>query len=146
MNVLRELTLSYQKIGAPQSILLALSGGADSVALLHLLLELQKTNPFELTCVHINHGLRKASAGEERFVKALCYDLELSLLIQQVSVPKTGNLEDAARTQRYKAIQQVRTETGAQVIALAHHANDEAETVLMHLMRGAGLDGIAGMG
>ncbi|HHT08069.1 MAG: tRNA lysidine(34) synthetase TilS [Clostridiales bacterium] len=145
MNVLRELTLSYQKIGAPQSILLALSGGADSVALLHLLSELQKTNPFELICVHINHGLREASAGEEQFVKSLCEKAGIRLFTKRVSVPKTGNLEEAARTARYKAIHHVQTETGAQVIALAHHANDQAETVLMHLMRGAGLDGIAGM-
>lgn len=145
MNLLRELTRSYQKIGAPQSILLALSGGADSVALLHLLLALQRTIAFELTCVHINHGLREASVGEEQFVKSLCEKAGIKLFTKRVSIPKTGNLEEAARIARYQAIRQVLTETGAQVIALAHHANDQAETVLMHLIRGAGVDGISGM-
>ncbi|NLX83297.1 MAG: tRNA lysidine(34) synthetase TilS [Clostridiales bacterium] len=145
LELLETVSLSYQQIGAPQSILLALSGGTDSVVLLHLLIQLRREKGFDLSCVHINHGLREASDEEEKFVRNLTKQLDLPLYVKAIDVSRKGNLEEAARTARYAAIQQVQEQTQAEVVALAHHANDQAETILMHLMRGAGLAGFAGM-
>jgi len=143
--LLQAIRDSYRRIGKPPAVLLALSGGADSVALLHLLMMLQQEESFTLSAVHINHGLREASTKEEEFVRTLAAASDMPLHIKRVSVSRTGNLEAAARTARYAAFVEVLKASQSNVLALAHHAGDQAETVMMHLMRGAGLDGLSGM-
>lgn len=143
--LLRAVRDSYRRIGKPASVLLALSGGADSVALLHLLSVLKKQEGFSLFCIHINHGLREASVQEEGFVQSLAHAYEVPLQIRRIEVIREGNLEEAARTARYQVFDETLFSSRANVLALAHHAGDQAETVLMHLMRGAGLDGVSGM-
>lgn len=143
--LLKAVADSYHRIGKPRSVLLALSGGADSMALLHLLLDLREIHGFELFCVHVNHGLREAAMEEEAYVRTHTADLGIPLQVIRIQVPRDGNLENAARMVRYQACEQARQTAQAAVIALAHHANDQAETLLMHLMRGAGPEGIAGM-
>lgn len=142
---MRELDASYEGIGGPDRILLALSGGADSVALFYLLLELAGKRSFSLSCVHVHHGLRPASEAEADFLTALCQSAGVPLTIRRVQVQRTGSLEASARTARYDAFGQVMGECGIPVIALAHHADDQAETVMMHLMYGTGPGGLAGM-
>ena len=139
------LRASYQKIGSPSSILLAFSGGADSMALLHGLASLQEEMGFALHLTHVNHGLRASSAEEEVFVQAVASRMGLPVQVARVDVRREGNLEAAAREARYGAFRAARAECGAAVIALAHHADDQAETLLMHLLRGSGLAGLAGM-
>ena len=143
--LMRELDASYEGIGGPDRILLALSGGADSVALFHLLLKLTGKRCFEFICVHVHHGLRPASEDEAAFLMALCQSAGVPLIIRRVQVQRTGSLEAAARTARYHAFRAVMEESGIHVLALAHHADDQAETVLMHLMYGTGSGGLAGM-
>lgn len=139
------LYLSYERIGKPKRVLLGFSGGMDSLVLFHALRMLQNRETFSLVCGHINHGLRKASDQEQQWAEALMREHGVPILARRVSVSSVGNLEDNARTARYLALESMRAETESDVVALSHHADDQAETILMHLMRGAGLAGIAGM-
>lgn len=141
----RGLTTSYESIGSPKRLMLALSGGADSVALYHLMCRLAAQRSADLHCVHVHHGLRAAAEDEADFVSSLCRQSSVPLTIKRVKVVRTGSLEASARKARYGAFREAMQETGIDVLALAHHADDQAETVLMHLMHGAGPSGLAGM-
>lgn len=144
-TILEKLSLSYEEAGAPKALLAGLSGGADSVFLVRALLDLQGEKGFSLSCVHVNHHLRPDADEDERFVRQLCQSWEVELIVKSVSVSKRGNLEANARSARYSAFQEAMGECGAQVLALAHHMDDQAETMLMRLMRGSGASGMAAM-
>lgn len=133
------------KMLPPRHILLAYSCGADSTALLHALKTLQPEFSYELSCVHIHHGLRAASDTEEEFANAFAASLGVAMQVVKVNVDREGNLENAARSARYQAIEKARQAVDADIIALAHHADDQAETLLMHLISGSGMDGLQGM-
>ncbi len=130
------------KLHMPAGKLLGgLSGGADSVALLLLLLD----SGAEVSAVHVNHGLRgEASDGDEAFVQELCARLNVPLLTYHACPPENPG-EGWAREARYGFFRQAMQETGADALVLAHHRDDQAETLLLHLLRGAGLTGLAGM-
>ena len=142
---------THQLITAGDHILLALSGGADSVALLHALKSLQATLDFQLCALHINHHLRgEASQADEAFVVALCKTLNIPLSIHHAQVAdlaKTAKVstETMAREVRYKALNQHLRQIGANKIATAHHQDDHVETLLLHFFRGAGLKGLTGI-
>lgn len=136
---------SHRLIGSPGRVLLALSGGADSVALFHLLKALGPEAGFALHAAHVHHGLRAAADEEAGFVSDLCAAAGVPLVLSRVSVARTGSLEAAARAVRYEALEEARARCHCQVIALAHHADDQAETLLLHLLYGAGPGGLAGM-
>ncbi|MDR1620734.1 MAG: tRNA lysidine(34) synthetase TilS [Clostridiales bacterium] len=131
-------------------LLVAVSGGADSVALLSLLDEL-RAGCFCLRAAHLNHGIRADAAEEDaRFVEGLCAALGIPLTVRIADVPRLAKergltLEEAAREARYTFLREERARLGARYIALAHHMNDQAETVLMHMLRGAGPAGLCGM-
>lgn len=125
----------------PERLLVGLSGGADSVALLLLLLE----NGAQVSAVHVNHGLRgEASDGDEAFVRELCEQYNVPLYAYRLSPPENPG-EGWAREARYACFRQAMAASGADALALAHHRDDQAETLLLHLMRGAGLNGLSGM-
>ena len=125
----------------PEHLLVGLSGGADSVALLLLLLE----RGGRVEAAHVNHGLRGAeSDGDEAFVRALCAEKGVPLKVYRASPPDNPG-ENWARQARYGFLRQAMRETGAEALALAHHRDDQAETLLMHLARGSGLQGLTGM-
>ena len=120
----------------------ALSGGIDSVVLLHLLRALQPQFGYRLSAVHVNHGLSPNARGWEEFCVAFCQDLELPVAVKRIHVKKAKHgLEAAAREARRAALQK----SAAEAIALAHHLDDQAETVLLNLLRGAGIEGASGM-
>ena len=122
--------------------LLGLSGGADSVA---LLLAACSADGLRIEAVHVNHGLRGTeSDGDEAFARRLCREKDVKL---HVFRPDLGGRKDeaAAREARYACFRQAVAETGADGILLAHHGDDQAETFLLHLFRGAGPEGLAGM-
>ena len=133
------------------TILVALSGGADSVALLHVLHALAPTLGFSLCAAHLNHGIRGVEADEDQaFVQRICGTLGVALLTRNVDVPAAAaqqkqTLEQAARACRYAFLREAAQTLGAGKIALAHHMNDQAETLLLHLARGSGLTGLTGM-
>ncbi len=127
----------------PRRLLIGLSGGADSMALAHLLMQHQP--PLELCAVHVNHGLRGAdSDADEAFVQDICRRWQLPLLVYHAQPPEHPG-EDWARQARYGFYRQAMEAQQAEAIALAHHRDDQAETLLLHLLRGAGLTGLSAM-
>lgn len=136
---------SYRQIGSPPRVVAAVSGGADSVALLLLLDALRKREGFGLVAAHVHHGLRPQAEEEALAVVRLAAGLGLACAVERVRVPVSGNVEAAAREARYRALCGVALRQGAACIATAHHRQDQAETMLMHLMVGAGSGGLAGM-
>jgi tRNA(Ile)-lysidine synthase len=129
----------------------AVSGGADSVALLLLLLELREKLGVVLSVVHFNHKLRgKASDADEKFVAKLAakHGLEFhsaSVYVAKKAIKERANLEDAARRARYDYFRSLVESGTCTKIAVAHTADDQAETVLAHLLRGTGLAGLGGI-
>ena len=132
-------------------VLVALSGGADSTALLCFFLEVAGRYPLRVSCAHVEHGIRgEQSLADLSFVRALCEEKSVPLYSAHVDAPAYSRehgcgMEDAARTLRYAFLHQTADATGADVIALAHHALDQAETVLLHAMRGSDVKGLCAM-
>lgn len=120
----------------------AVSGGVDSVVLLHVLRKLSGEHGFELIAVHVHHGLSPHAGDWARFVARLCRRLDVPLVTRRVKVVRRGKgLEAAAREGRYSAFATLPVDA----VALAHQLDDQAETVLLHLLRGAGVRGAGGM-
>lgn len=130
-------------------LLCAVSGGSDSVALLHALCRLRAEAGFRLEACHVQHGLRgEASLEDERFVRALCASLNVSLHVEDAGL--TGGMdapgvEARARESRRAIFARLMDALGMDAVLAAHHRDDQAETVLMRLLRGAGADGLCGM-
>lgn len=144
----------YRMIEAGSQAVAGVSGGADSVCLLFLLMEYQKRVPFSLRAVHVNHHVRGEEAvRDQEFTRKLCESLGVPLDLYDYDVPRMAetehlSCEEAGREARRRAFYRTacRWERPDQVrIALAHHENDQAETVLHNLVRGAGLAGLAGI-
>ena len=127
-----------------ETVLVAVSGGADSVALLHILRELAPTFRLTLHVVHVDHGLRAESVRDAEFVRALGARLGVPVDVERVAVGP-GSVEAAARDARYAALEAWADRLGADRIAVGHSADDQAETVLMRLLDGAGVRGLAGI-
>jgi tRNA(Ile)-lysidine synthase len=134
---------------APEShVVVGVSGGADSVCLLFVLRELQKSLSFTLEAVHVNHGLRAGAASDADFVGETCAELGVALRVFSADVAKMArergvSCEEAGRDYRYECLRAVAGEYKTGVIAVAHHLNDRAETLLFHLFRGSGLRGLS---
>lgn len=132
-------------------ILAAVSGGADSVALLHLLKRAAEERNVKLSCATFDHGIRGEEAAEDvRFVCELCKAWDIPCHAGAADVPTLAKneglgLESAARKARYDFLYRLKDEVNADCIALAHHLDDQAETVLMHILRGSSLKGACGM-
>ncbi|WP_039834162.1 tRNA lysidine(34) synthetase TilS [Paenibacillus sonchi] len=133
------------------TIVVAVSGGPDSVALLHILHEISLNRmPLTLICAHVNHGFRPESVEEAEAVRAMAERLGLPFELAEFDIPslvKESGLgpEGAAREKRYQFLIDTAHRYAARSVALAHHADDQAETVLMRLLRGSGPSGLAGM-
>ena len=151
-RLLDESSLTACAMTASDLVLVALSGGADSTALLLSLQALQKEGKVGgLFAAHLNHGIRGTFAlRDQTFCETLCRELGIPLQTETCDAPayakQTGKtLEEAARELRYSFLERARIACGASVIATAHHADDQAETVLLHLLRGSGTGGLGGM-
>jgi len=131
-----------------EAVLVAVSGGADSVALLDVLGALRKPLGLTLTVVHVHHGLRPEADAESDGVRALCERLGVACQVERVAVrraPPWDGLEAESRRARHAALERVGREVGAARIATGHTADDQAETVLMRLLQGAGPRGLGGI-
>ena len=127
--------------------MVGVSGGPDSVALLDFLVGYRERTgaPGEILVGHVNHGLRgDESEGDQVFVEELAGKLKLRVMTQRVAPPK-ASLEESARKLRYGVLRRMAVRAGATHIAVAHTSDDQAETVLLRLIRGAGLLGLSGM-
>jgi len=132
-------------------VIVGFSGGADSVALLHVLFRLRALYDLRLTAVHVHHGLRGISADEDlAFCRAFCERLGIPLRAVFVQADEFAQaqhitVEEAGRVLRYQAFERIQREANAQKIAVAHHQNDQAETILMRIVRGTGAAGLRGI-
>ncbi len=147
----RDFIIENKLVEEGDRIIIGVSGGADSVCLLDIFIELKNELDFEIFPVHINHGIRGKSAKEdENYVKVLCDKYGLILSVYEKDVPKFARVnrlteEEAGRVIRYECFEQEMQLNSANKIAVAHHKNDNAETVLINLFRGSGLEGLKGM-
>ncbi len=132
-------------------IIVAVSGGPDSVALLHLLLPLKQDLGIFLIAAYVDHGLRPHETDDEkRLIYSLCEKLDVKYETLQVHVQghakkNKQSLEHAARELRYKALRTLKEKHNASLIAVAHNADDQAEEILIRLIRGSGRKGLSGM-
>ncbi|MFH1006111.1 MAG: tRNA lysidine(34) synthetase TilS [Candidatus Latescibacterota bacterium] len=149
-NVLDALRC-HRMVQAGETVLVAVSGGADSVALLDILARLQKELHFRVHVGHLNHGLRGKDSDEDaRFVEGLCADLGVPFdggreEVRAYVRTHRLSLEEGARVVRYRFLEAVAERIGAARIATGHTAEDQAETVLFRLLRGSGVKGLGGI-
>ncbi len=141
-----------QMLPPDTAVVVGLSGGADSVALLHLLLSLREELSLSaVTAVHVNHGLRGEEAlRDQRFVEALCERLDVPLTVHTCEVSLLAaeqriGVEEAGRAVRYRILEETADAWPQCRIATAHTASDNVETLLLHLCRGSGLHGLSGI-
>lgn len=130
-------------------IVVGVSGGADSMCLLALLLRLRDRIPLTLYVVHVNHGIRQEAERDAAYVETFCRERQIPFHlfcenVTQLSAEWKCSTEDAGRRLRYRAFEEICETVGAGKIAVAHNASDQAETMLLHLFRGAGLTGLCG--
>ncbi len=129
-------------------LLVALSGGPDSVTLLHILLSLKEELFLTLGAVHVNHMLRgEESDRDETFVRELCRKWDVPLIVKRVNIPEISqgkNVEAVARRERYRLFREALKEWNGDFVALGHTASDLTETVLLNLTKGSGIKGLRG--
>ena len=137
-------------VRAGDRIVAAVSGGPDSSALLHLTCDLRHELGFDLHVAHFDHGLRDQSAGDAEFVRKMALELGIPVVIEsaganEIAGRRGAGMEDAARRARYDFLERTRLRLGGRFVAIAHNLEDQAETLLLRLFRGAGTAGAAAM-
>lgn len=151
LQQVQEAIEAHQLIVPGTNVVVGLSGGPDSLCLLHVLKRLRERYNFKLHVAHLNHGTRgTASDADAEFVREVATQWNLPITTEKRDVPKLADeqglaFEEAARRMRYAFLAHIAAEIGATTIAVGHQADDQAETVLMHIIRGAGLAGLRGM-
>jgi tRNA(Ile)-lysidine synthase len=150
-NFVRKLITNWRKLGLPffdETIVIAVSGGADSVSLALALHELKQRKKLNLNFViaHFNHDLRGIESEKDaQFVQKLAENLDFQFETETGNISTTGNLEENARLARYEFLAKIAQKTNAYGVFTAHTINDQAETFLMNLIRGSGLLGLSAM-
>lgn len=150
MDLMPFMTQHHMLPPAGGRILCAVSGGRDSMCLLHYLWQLGQRENFTVAAVHMDHGQRDTAQRDVFFVQNFCRERRIPCVTERVSVPRKAeewgvSIEEAGRTLRYETFARAAKLTGSDRIATAHHAADQAETVLLNLLRGAGAEGLAGI-
>lgn len=140
----------YNLINENDKIVIGVSGGPDSMCLLHLLNDLKNELKIEIVVAHINHMIRKQADEETKYVQDYCKKIGVDCYIKKIDVIKKSNeekigTEEAGRKARYDFFEGVLKQTTSNKIATAHNANDNAETVLMNIFRGTGIFGLKGI-
>jgi tRNA(Ile)-lysidine synthase len=151
LNQVRKTIENHSMLVQGDHLLVAVSGGADSVALLRILARLANEYRLRLTVAHLNHGLRGAeSQREEAFVLRLSTEMGIACICKTVDIGSLRKVrgrsqEEIGREERYRFLDDAAERCGAGKIATGHHRDDQAETVLMHLLRGSGPEGLKGI-
>lgn len=147
----REYIKTWQMLGREDKVIAGISGGADSICLLFILLKLKREMGLDVAAVHIHHGLRGETADrDEAYVRGVCKKENVELFVYHEDVKKYAREhglteEEAGREVRRRRFLEVMKEQGGTLVATAHHKNDNAETVLWNLCRGTGLKGMGGI-
>jgi tRNA(Ile)-lysidine synthase len=131
-------------VAAGGPVLVAVSGGPDSTALLHSMWRAAPALELQLTAAHLDHGVRRRSEKDAAAVAATCTRLDIPLLSARAG-DRVGRSEDALRRARHRFLEEAAAGVGAHTIALGHTADDQAETALLHILRGSGLEGLSAM-
>ena len=140
----------YNMIENWDSVIVAVSGGPDSISLLYTLIRLRDKLNIKLSVAHVNHMLREVADSETRYVEHFCECNYVDCFVKRVDVKKLAeeqkiSTEEAGRNARYEFFEEIFDKIHANKIAIAHNKNDNAETILMNIMRGTGLSGIKGI-
>lgn len=150
MRKVRETIERHAMLRTGDRVGVALSGGADSVALLHVLADLVPVYALELVALHLNHGIRGEEADrDETFVRTLAESMGIPLESETISIPalreeRGGSLEDLCREERYAFFEKMTRRHRLDRIALGHTLSDQTETIIMRFLRGSGLEGLKG--
>ncbi len=149
-NIVLKTIKTHNLISNGQSVLLALSGGSDSVCLLHILNELKNKLGFSLYACHLNHSIRDEADSDEEFVRKLCEKLGVRCFFKKCDIKSIAKKEKLSeelvgRNERYLFFEEISKKYKIDLVATAHNKNDVAETILMHIFRGSGLDGQKGI-
>ena len=150
INIVKENIINNNLIKENDKVIVAVSGGPDSMCLLDTLNRLKDELKFSLVVAHVNHGIRKESDDEKIYVEKYCKARNISFRYLKVDVPKISkerkiSEETCGRNIRYEFFEKVREEENADVIAVAHNLNDNVETIMLNIIRGCGLKGLVGM-
>ena len=145
-----ETIKKYNLISKNDKIVVAVSGGPDSMCLLHILLSLRKEYNLELNVAHVNHMIRENAILDEEYVKDFCKNNNIQCFVKkadvlQVSKENKIGTEEAGRKVRYEFFNEVLKKTSSNKIAIAHNKNDKVETILLNLIRGTGTYGLIGI-
>ncbi len=146
-EIFEKTLINLKLLKKKDRLLLGVSGGPDSVSMLYLFYLLRKKYKLDIVCAHFNHSLRKEADEEEEFIKQLCERLNIKIISEKKDVNKIfkgDSLEQTSRNLRLDFFLKCSSQTKIKKIALAHHRDDLAETVLMRLIRGSGLRGLRG--
>lgn len=147
----KETIKKYNLINSGDKIVLGVSGGPDSIAMLDILNQLKDEMNFEIYVVHINHNIRGKDADEdEEYVKKFCEKYNIKFFAKKIDVPaiaknKKIGTEEAGRKVRYEYFDEILQKTNSNKIGIAHNKNDKVETIIMHLLRGSGVSGLRGI-
>ena len=145
-----ETITKYNLIESGDKIVLGVSGGPDSISMLNILYELKEKLQISVCVCHINHGLRQNAILDEQYVKEYCEKRNIEFYVLHADINKESKenkmgLEEAGRKIRYEFFNEVLKQTGSNKIAIAHNKNDNAETIIMNLLRGSGINGLRGI-
>lgn len=145
-----ETIKKYNLISKNDKIVVAVSGGPDSMCLLHILLTLRKEYNLELNVAHVNHMIRENAILDEEYVKDFCQKNNLNFFVKKVDVHELSKkdrigTEEAGRKARYEFFNEVKEMTSSNKIAIAHNKNDKVETIFLNLIRGTGTYGLIGI-
>lgn len=141
---------TYNLINKGDKVVVGVSGGPDSICLLHVLYTLKKELGIEIFVAHINHMIREAADSETQYVQNFCKKLDIKCFVKKENVTylakqqKKGT-EEIGRQIRYEFFNEILTETDSNKIATAHNSNDRAETVILNILRGSGISGLKGI-
>ena len=141
----------HNLIESGDKIVIGISGGPDSVCLLHILSRLKDKLDIELYAAHLNHQIRGIEAQKDAlYVSEICDEMGITYFLKSIDVPKyckdnSLSIEEGARKLRYEMFDEIKKRTKSNKIAIGHNLNDQAETVLMRIMRGTGLQGLRGI-
>ena len=153
-NKVLETIKKYNMVENGEKVVLAVSGGPDSICMLDILNDIKNDETidmnFEIVVAHVNHMIRKEAEEDEKYVKKYCEENQIEFYSKSIDVQKMANnnkigLEEAGRKARYDFFDEILEKTNAQKIAIAHNKNDKVETVLMHILRGSGINGLKGI-